>query len=436
MVGAKNKELLKFRVHAVDMKSDEKPMRETSLVPREETCPACGYHIAVTFLEGKKQPLATLAWPKSAERARTLPQLDIDFVRCVNCGHVYNTTFDYSNVPYDEKPNLMFNHGEMWVQYLQSARDKILSALTDNPVIVEVGYGDGEFISSLADAKPNGRFVGFDPHGLPPRNSIVEYRAELFRPEEHLAELEPDLIISRHVLEHLTNPLGFLQKLSFCAAVQGILPYLFIEVPCIDSAIKNNRTVDFYYEHSSQFTTKSFTSMLSQVTRDIFEIDYGYDGEVIFGLARFGAAEEILTSAREARDFYISSRDSLKTVGDDLAALSASGKRVAIWGGTGKSAAFMCRYGVDAERFPLVVDSDPEKAGSFVPGTGQEIKFRDCLHEENVDVVIVPPQWRCLDITREMASANIVVDQVLIEHNGCLVDFFHDDHPYKRSTDA
>lgn len=93
----------------------------------------------------------------------------------------------------------------------------------------------------------------------------------------------------------------------------------------------------------------------------------------------------------------------------------------------------MCRYGADAQRFPLVVDSDRDKVGTFVPGTGQEIQFRDCLLDREVDVVIIPPQWRAADIISEMAQAEIIVDQVLIEHLGQLVDFHHDDHPYGRT---
>jgi hypothetical protein len=38
---------------------------------------------------------------------------------------------------------------------------------------------------------------------------------------------------------------------------------------------------------------------------------------------------------------------------------------VAIWGGSGKSVAFINRYGLDSERFPTVVDSDAAKTGTF-----------------------------------------------------------------------
>src|SRR4051794_21112071 len=75
------------------------------------TCPACGYHVAVPFYDGGCQPLTTLAWPESKAEAQGMNRLPLTFVRCVECGHVYNSAFDYAQVPYSQKPNLMFNRG-------------------------------------------------------------------------------------------------------------------------------------------------------------------------------------------------------------------------------------------------------------------------------------------------------------------------------------
>ena len=114
-----------------------------------------------------------------------------------------------------------------------------------------------------------------------------------------------------------------------------------------------------------------------------------------------------------------------------LDCLAESGKRVAIWGGTGKAAAFIHQFGADAFRFPLVVDSDQDKAGTCVPGTGQTINFRDLLKSRLIDVVIIPTQWRARDIVAEMSRENIFVQEVLIEHRGRLINFLTEDHPYR-----
>jgi len=398
---------------------------------RAATCPACGYHVAVSFFDGGEQPLATLSWPASAAAAQSLLRLPLDFVRCVDCGHVFNAAFDYARVPYSEKPNLMFNRAANWSQFLNDARQSILSHLPERPVVVEIGHGDGSFLKALAAARPAGRYVGFDPHGAARGSGVVEFREDLFDAARHLAELGPDLVISRHVLEHLLNPLGFLQGLSFAATASGLHPLAFFEVPCIDCALATGRTVDFYYEHSSQFTTESFTRMLSRAATQVVEIGHGYGGEVIFGFVRLGTPASALEVARLARQFGTGAEAARHTIATQLAQLHAAGKRVAVWGGTGKSAAFMCRYGVDRNRFSLVVDSDVAKVGTFVPGTGQEIRSRDHLLNHPVEVIIIPPQWRAADIVAEMKQAGIAFDSVLIEHGGRLIDFHRDDHPYR-----
>lgn len=402
---------------------------------RQETCPACGHHIAVPFLDPVLQPLATIAWPRSASEARSMQKLPLDFIRCVECGHVYNAAFDYTRVPYTRKPNLMFNKGKIWSDSIASVRKKIIDRLPENPVVAEIGHGDGSFLAGLAQHHPKGKYIGFDPNGAAISDMpSVRFLSCLFEPGRHLPEFRPDLIISRHVLEHLTNPLGFIQSLSFSAACIGAAPELYIEVPCIDRAVETGRTVDFYYEHSSQFTTRSFTRMLERCGVAIHAIEHIYDGEVICGFVRLGCCDAHVQTARAALAFRDAFRTSETRIIRQLDALHEHGKKVAIWGGTGKSAAFMNRYQVDATRFPVVVDSDPDKAGTFVPGTSQEIRFRDWLLDHPADVIIIPPQWRARDIIEEMRQHGIRADQVLIEHDGQLTDYADGTHPYKRKA--
>lgn len=401
-------------------------MKNNALVDslRQEPCPACGHHVAVPFLDPSLQPLATVAWPRSSGEARSMQRLPLDFVSCVECGHVYNAAFDYSKVPYTRKPNLMYNKGILWSDHIGSIRKKILDRLPEKPVVVEIGHGDGNFLTRLAAERPDGTYIGFDPHGAKSaENASVRFYSFLFEAKQHLPEFRPDLVISRHVLEHLTNPLGFIQSLSFAAACIEHESELYIEVPCIDQAIKTGRTVDFYYEHNSQFTTRSFNKMLRRCGADILLTGHIYDGEVIYAFAKLGRCPDHVRTAESARAFCGRVRASERIIVEALDSLCKSGKKIAIWGGTGKSAAFMNRYQTDALRFPVVVDSDPSKVGTYVPGTGQEIKFRDWLTEHPADIIIIPPQWRAKDITEEMKQNNILAERVLVEDDGRLVDY-------------
>ncbi len=397
------------------------------------TCPACGFHVAVLFYDGGAQPLATLGWPDSADVARAMPRLPLRFVRCVDCGHVFNAAFDYTRVPYTDQPNRMFNRGARWTVFLESIRARMLSGLSDAPTIVEIGHGDGTFLQALAAARPQGRFIGFDPHGASKATlSNVEFRRVLFDPSVHLAELAPDLLASRHVLEHLTDPLGFVQSISFAASMLGQQPLLYLEVPCIDRALDYQRSEDFYYEHNSHFTTESFSRMLARSFGSIEALDHGYDGEVVYAFLRLKGRLEHIVRARSASAFAAMAEQSRRVIMLELANLYLAGKRVAIWGGTGKCAAFLQAHRADAERFPLVVDSDPDKVGSYVPGTGQCIQPREALAGTCVDVLIIPTQWRARDIVEETQRHGLEIGQVLIPHNGHLADFHAGAHPYRR----
>jgi len=397
------------------------------------TCPACGYHVAAPFYFGGKQPLATLGWPKTAQQARGMPVLPLDFVRCTACGHVFNASFDYTQVPYSEMPNLMFNRGSLWSNFLQNIGDQILRRLPASPVVVEIGYGDGSFLEALSIRCPQGRFIGFDPHGAPlPDGARLELRRELFQPAVHLAATRPDLIISRHVLEHLSDPLAFIQHLAVTAACLDRRPLMYMEVPCIDRALETGRTADFYYEHNSHFTTASFCRMLDRSGAELQTLGHGYDGEVVYAFVQLEAKGESVDNGLAALNFLTQARRAQVSIAAQLTALYVSRKRVAIWGGTGKSAAFIHAHLVDAERFPIIVDSDAAKVGTFVPGTGQCIRFRDWLVENPVDVIVIPCQWRAADIVHEIREHKIRYERILIDYRGELVDFHSGGHPYRQ----
>jgi hypothetical protein len=99
------------------------------------------------------------------------------------------------------------------------------------------------------------------------------------------------------------------------------------------------------------------------------------------------------------------------------------GTSTALWGATGKSAGFINTYGLDADRFPLVVDSDEGKCGKFVPGTGQEIKHSTHLLTNPVDVIIITTHWRAKDIYQEIKDRNIQYQRVLYLDGSSLVDY-------------
>lgn len=395
------------------------------------TCPVCQHGVAMPLFDAGQHPLATLGWPDSAAAAVAMARLPQNFVQCPACTHVWNSRFSYDAIPYSNQPNRMYNSGGIWKGHLADTRSLVLGVLPSCPTVVDIGCGEGHFVRGIAEAcDGDGRFIGFDPNASGVTGKGLEFHARLFAPLIDVPALRPDALVIRHVLEHLTDPASLVEQFAWGTAELDKPVYLFAEMPCIDRVFETGRLADFFYEHPSHFTTTSFRHLMERAG-EILTLAHGYDREVVYALVRLEVPAAHRETALRSREFFDEAQRSRAAIQTELDQLAASGKRVAIWGGTGKAAAFIHQFGADALRFPLVVDSDPDKAGTHVPGTGQRIVYRDVLKAQPADVVIIPTQWRARDIAAEMQREGISAGTILIEHQGRLVDFIHDAHPYR-----
>jgi hypothetical protein len=397
----------------------------------QSQCPVCHYSLAASFFCGGEQPLATLGWAKSSEEALEMPRHPLDYVQCPRCTHVFNRSFSYDVIPYTNKPNRMYNNGLIWQGHLAETRNVSVSKLPQNPTVIDIGCGDGHFVRGISELfSGKGRFIGFDPNASGESGMGVEFHSRFFQPLQDIQQFEPDLLVMRHVLEHLTDPSAFIDNLALGASRLAKPVYLFAEMPCIDRVFATRRLVDFFYEHPSHFTTQSFDILMKQ-GGNLLVLNHGYNGEVIYGLVELGLPNAYKDNIQKAVAFYQLAIASQKEIQAELTQLASNGKRIAIWGGTGKGAAFIHFFDADSTKVPVVVDSDMSKVGSFVPKMGQAIQYRDILKKQKIDILIIPSQWRSQDIIAEMERAEIAVESVLIEHNGRLVDFHKHQHPYK-----
>ncbi len=236
------------------------PVHEATELLRGMTCPACGHHVAVPLFRSEAEPA-------------------LDVVRCVDCGHAFNA----AAASHADPQHRTFSGGPGWPEHVRAVRDEMLGRLPAAPVVVEVGHGDAQFLTALAEARPAGRYVGFDPHGATDAgHPAIDLRREHFVAARALAELSPHVIVNRYVMEYLAHPLGFIQEFAFAAAASGIQPVLYLEVPCIDRALEKGRTFHFDHRHTSYFTTASFMRMLSRCGPVEQRIGHGYHGEVVY----------------------------------------------------------------------------------------------------------------------------------------------------------
>ena len=178
----------------------------------------------------------------------------------------------------------------------------------------------------------------------------VEFHSQLFDPNVDVEKYKPDLIIIRHVLEHMTNPAEFIEQLAFAVGSIKKVCYLFAEVPCIDVALDKKRITDFFYEHFSHFTTNSFKALMNKAGT-VKALSHGYHREVIYGITALELNKTEFDLKNKTEEFHQEVNKNIQTIRAQIDELYNSDVSVAIWGGTGKCAAFINQYLVDAKLY-------------------------------------------------------------------------------------
>ncbi|MDC7241024.1 MAG: acetylxylan esterase, partial [Spirochaetales bacterium] len=98
----------------------------------------------------------------------------------------------------------------------------------------------------------------------------------------------------------------------------------------------------------------SAKSCVIKITLNVDLIETSYNGEVIYGMASFEPQKHQVELARQAVAFQEKARQSAAQLAVQFEELADSGLQTAIWGGTGKAAAFINQHQLDMQRFPTV----------------------------------------------------------------------------------
>jgi hypothetical protein len=314
----------------------------------------------------------------------------------------------------------MYNSGLLWQEHMQMLVDKLADnkAMWIEKPVIDIGCGDGQFLELLSKTVPEAKCIGFEPGIDGAKITAFQCVQDYFRPERDLAKYEPSLLVCRHVLEHLENPRDFVAEIAFYSGQCGISPVFLAEVPCIEKALETTRVSDFLYEHVSNFTLNSLYAMFGTSGFKLLETSRLYGDEVVVGF--FQPHEDALKQNHRMTNKFVSQIESLAvTIRSKVDQL----RNVVLWGGTGKSAAFINMFELDAAHFPTVVDSDPCKAGFYVPGAGQKIQDPSVIAEVPNPTIIITTAWRAEDIYAEIQRRGIKYKSLLVFKDGALNEY-------------
>lgn len=187
------------------------------------------------------------------QEARDCPKGNMNLVEDLTTGLVYNAEFRPELMVYDKHYQNEQAVSPIFQQHLDAVAITIDQRMGKER-IVEVGCGKGYFLETLL-AK------GFDVTGFDPtyEGENPRVKRQYFAPG--VIEKANGLIL-RHVLEHIKNPIGFLEQLKITNGGSG---KIYIEVPCFDWVCEHKAWFDIFYEHVNYFRLKDFKRIFGEV---------------------------------------------------------------------------------------------------------------------------------------------------------------------------
>lgn len=287
----------------------------------------------------------------SREAALGCPTGDLRIVEDLDSGLVFNEAFDPARLQYDES----YQNEQANSAVFQRHLDDVLALFSrhfSGLDVIEVGCGKGYFLERMREA-------GYAASGVDPA-----YEGEA--PYVVKAPFSPDLgmhgevVVLRHVLEHIPDPVAFLREIAHANGDRGLI---YIEVPCVEWILERRAWFDLFYEHVNYFRADDFRRMFG-VVRGV---------ERLFGGQYLGVIADLATLRRPRRDEAAAPRlfpEDLMAAPSRLAERGAGAARRVVWGAGAKGMMFAHYLGRHGAPLDFALDISPGKQGGFLAGTG------------------------------------------------------------------
>jgi SAM-dependent methyltransferase len=370
-------------------------------------CPSCGAAAGHPFYELDRVPVHQVKLVRTRKAALACAKGDIALCFCPTCGFVWNAAFEPARMRYGEdyestqavSPTFNAFHARL-------AKDLIERFDLFGKQVVEIGCGQGEFVTMLAELGGNQGY-GFDRvhRGASPHPK-VEFVKDFYGPR--FAHLCPDFVCCKMTLEHVHDTLAMLQSVRRTLGERPETVVLFM-IPEVTRILRLSAFWDIYYEHCSYWSPGALARAFRKAGFDPIALWCDYGDQYVLIAARPGtgrspalAKEEPPEAlAAEVKSFAAKVGAEVERWRARLEDLRRAGQRTALWGGGSKAVAFLTTLGATAT-VAYAVDVNPRRHGTFIAGTAQKIVAPAHLAAKPPDALIVMSPIYLAEIQAEL----------------------------------
>ncbi len=352
-------------------------------------CPVCDSGSLKEILNFSGVPQYNLNYSKTREEALGMKLESVHFVQCLNCSFVFNC--EYTQLDYQVHYDASRASSASFRSYLADVANKVMGHVPGNiKSILEVGAGDCHFAREFIKLQPADIvFHAFDPSWPKgwKENNLHAYNTYY----DKSTPVTPDLLIMRHVLEHISDVAGFLRSILY-EEPQHVL----IEVPCFEYVNKDGEYQYHYFsnEHCSYFTKESLTRMMHQLGYQKVFVDYIFGEEYLLSLWRKNTNLEI---SQLVDQVATTSHTQEHVFGKETEPFAVWAARLTeqipedsiIWGAGGKGVMLSNLLKLGYKKMPYIIDLNPNIWGMFIPGSGIEVASPEILKKGNFKSILI-----------------------------------------------
>lgn len=315
-------------------------------------CKICDSRKLSSLYKVENLPLFQNKVYNSFEEAKSQKVVSVDLCQCQECGFVFNNLFTNEDMDYDDSYQNEQNYSQYFVNYLNEIADYLIENNFKDKKIVEIGCGKGYF-TELLEKRGFENIYGFDPayEGDNP-NITKDYFSEKYK------SINADLVILRHVLEHIEKPYEFLQHIQSATNKDT---KILIEVPDFEWIVKNKAFWDIFYEHCNYFDSTFLSSFFANpITKKVFGSQY------LLMLANLDELSKPIVKHRYLKNIF---EESFRNIEEFL----FNHKPLILWGGASKGVTLLNIFDKDKQLVDYCIDINPKKQDKFIAITGHKI---------------------------------------------------------------
>lgn len=380
------------------------------------TCRNCGAALTHTLVDLGMQPLAN-SYVRAEDAGKPEPFYPLHTRVCDSCFLVQVDDVVPADSIFHGDYAYFSSFSESWLKHCSAYADSISDRLNLGPdsLVIEIASNDGYLLQyfkakgiKVLGIEPSGNVAAeAEKKGVPTR---VEFFGDACAKGLRAEGLTPALVCAANVLAHVPDINDFVAGLATLLDGDAVFT---VEFPHLLNLIQKVQFDTIYHEHYSYLSLVAIEQIFARHGLRLFDCE---QVPTHGGSLRVYACQNTATHAEHTRlaevkaiehaaqldspAGYDGFEPHVMRVRTDLLAFlneaKASGKRVAAYGAAAKGNTLLNYCGVGTDLIDYVVDRNPAKQNTLLPGSQIPVRDVDALRQDTPDYVLILP-WNLRD---------------------------------------